>query len=66
MNKGSAYIPEGAITPHHVDPVKYRREYNEYRRKHDKHFRIQKANNLKKMRAKRASVPMNEIQEKER
>lgn len=49
----SAFVPDGAITPHSVDPVAYRREYNEYRRQHDKHFRRNKANNLKKMRAKR-------------
>ncbi len=53
MSRGSAYVPEGAITPHHVDPVKYRREYNEYRRKHDKWFRMNKAKNLRNMRMKR-------------
>ena len=35
----SVYVPEGAITPHAVDPLAYRREYAAYRRKHDPHFR---------------------------
>jgi hypothetical protein len=32
MNRGSAYIPEGAITPRSVDPKAYAREYVKYRR----------------------------------
>jgi hypothetical protein len=49
----SQFIPDGAITPHHVDPVKYRREYNRYRRENELRYRITKSQHLKAHRERK-------------